>query len=98
MNCEPTNFASRLSTNAPVLPTSDQPEPEPPWSLRNHSIAGESIASDELARRIEEVERVRGRRRVDDDQVPLRRSRSKSWSLAIAAYSCAPASEPEICA
>ena len=48
MNCEPTNFASRLSTNAPVLPTNDQPEPDPPCSLRNHSIAGESIASDSL--------------------------------------------------
>ena len=48
MNCEPTNFASRLSTNAPVLPTSDHREPEPPCSLRNHSIAGESIASDSL--------------------------------------------------
>ena len=81
--------------NAPVRPTTRQPELLPPCSLRNHSIAGESIARSACsgASRKSSACAVGGVSMTIRSQAPVA---SSSCSLAIAAYSWAPASVPEI--
>ena len=64
---------------------------------RHHQHPEDAVVeqAQEPARRVEEVERVTRRRRVDDDEVEVRRCSWSSCSFSIAMYSCVPPSAPD---
>ena len=96
-NAEPTKRASRLRTNAAPMPTAlSEKRPAAMYGLVNHWIAGESIAevSRSGASRKSSAFAVGGVSRMMRSYFF---SPAMSYSLAIAAYSCEPASVDEIC-
>ena len=66
-------------------------QPAEKYGLTNQRIDRRSRKSRDALRRLEEVERVAGRRRVDDDQVVAPAGVQLATSCSTAMYSCDPA-------